>query len=432
MEIKDNTLYLEGISMNYEPNIDLIIYVNGKEYDYETVNRDVNKYTMDEVCFYGSTFKLKVQLGDVEQYNIAFFSRIGNVEVQKREFRYSKTMPLAKTYEKSYYRKGEWAVRLEGRELVVRKFLDLTENINYEREFVEEVTKKKKFSDVKSMIDLRQMAQTFLAEKNPKKKIWLLSDRVNAADDNGDAMFRFLKKKNDKDIDAYFVINSDCDDYERLQKYGKVVARGTKQHYLLHLVADFIVSSAGDEYVINPWSNDTDKAEVVRDYLARHQYIFLQHGVTKDDISGWLNRYNKNIKGFVCTAPREAKSIMDYDYYYGEENVWLTGFPRHDKLYHDEKNYIVIMPTWRQYLTVSSGTENKLVDEFENSDYCVFYNDLINNERLLEAAEKYGYKICFMPHPGIKRNGIQYFHQDPRVEFLDLIKSIVKHTQRQV
>ena len=76
------------------------------------------------------------------------------------------------------------------------------------------------------------------------------------------------------------------------------------------------------------------------------------------------------------------------------------------------------MPTWRQSLSVKAGAENVLVDDFTESEYFDFYNRLINNQRLIGAAKKDGYSICFMPHPGIKRNGLKFFHKDPNVKFL--------------
>ena len=268
------------------------------------------------------------------------------------------------------------------------------------------------------MLELRRQALFRLADKG-KKKIWLISDRVNVAGDNGEAMFRFLAANPDPEIDPYFIIDAGCPDFIRMQQYGRVVPMGSKEHMLLHLTADFIVSSAADEFVINPWYEDKVCAELVRDLLVRPRFIFLQHGVIKDDMSAWLNRYNKNISGFICAAPREARSILEYKYGYQPEEVWLTGLPRHDLLYNNEKNQITIMPTWRQYLAAKSGTDNDLIPDFTESNYFRFYNGLINDDRLLSAADELGYRICFMPHPGIKRKGLSFFKQDPRVDFLD-------------
>lgn len=94
--------------------------------------------------------------------------------------------------------------------------------------------------------------------------------------------------------------------------------------------------------------------------------------------------------------------------------------PRYDRLVHDERKYVTVMPTWRKSL--SSGTDARgvwqLGKEFQESEYFHFYDDLLNNERLLGAVEKYGYTICFMPHPNTI-DGLHMFRHDPRVKFMD-------------
>lgn len=420
LEIENGILYLEGYGMELNPSNQLQIRVNNEIISYKPTKHDISKYTMDDVCYHAKTFYAEIPLPmKQEELNIEFYSVIGDKIIQKRNFRYAKTMPLAAKYKASFYTKDGWTARMEGRCLKIRKTVGLLEHIDYEAEFEKEVLGTVASETVSKMIELRKMAINHFMNNSGKKKIWLISDRVNVAGDNGEAMFNYLAQKDDSEIEAYFVINKDCEDYERLCKIGKVVPRLSKQHLLLQLVADYIVSSGGDEYIINPWYESDECSEVVRDLLARKKYVFLQHGVIMNDLSVWLNRYSKNIKGFVCAARREAESILQGKYYYDDRNVWLTGLPRHDLLYREERKLIVIMPTWRKYLSSGDGTVNYLKDDFRNTEYFKFYNELVNNERLIEYAEERGYKIAFMPHPGIRRHGLKYFTRDSRVQFFD-------------
>lgn len=48
----------------------------------------------------------------------------------------------------------------------------------------------------------------------------------------------------------------------------------------------------------------------MKDLIRSKPFIFLQHGVIKDDISGWLNKYNKNISMFVTTTKTGTTSIL--------------------------------------------------------------------------------------------------------------------------
>lgn len=263
-------------------------------------------------------------------------------------------------------------------------------------------------------------ARKVFEQKNEKmdKKIWLFSDRTNRGDDNGEVLFQYICENPIENVEPYFVIDNDTDDWERMGKLGKVVAPFSREHKLLFLLSEYSLSSQANAAVVNPFG----KYEYLyRDLMYDKRLIFLQHGITKDNQSKWLNKYNRNLYGFIVTTKPEYDSVFEYDYYYTPERVWLTGMPRYDKLYHDEKKYVTVMPTWRKSL--SAGTDEKgvwiLGDEFKDSEYFQFYNDLLNDERLLKAADEYGYKICFMPHPNTIA-GINMFQHNPKVEFMDM------------
>ena len=253
-----------------------------------------------------------------------------------------------------------------------------------------------------------------------RKEIWLVSDRTNRGDDNGECFFRYLSEHPQPDVKAYYVIDKRCPDFERMQQYGEVVSVFSWKHKFLHLLSDYLISSQANKAVENPFGRI---GQYYRDIAAKKPLAFLQHGVIKDDLSGWLNRYNKNLYGFVTTTRAEYQSILDYDYYYTPKEVWLTGLPRHDYLVHDEKNYITIMPTWRKTLTggTNAAGEWQLGADFAQSSFFRFYNALLNDQRLLAAAKKHGYQICFFPHPNVKP-ALPLFQKNPEVIFFDTDK----------
>lgn len=184
-----------------------------------------------------------------------------------------------------------------------------------------------------------------------------------------------------------------------------------------HLLCKYVVSSQADAITTNPFPGYSDN---YRDITADLRFIFLQHGVTKDDISDWLNRFDKNIYGFITSGYPEWKSIIDGDYFYEEKAIWLTGFPRFDELYHNEKNIITIMPTWRMYLMQWSGEQGgvwRANENFESSTFCQFYRELLNSTRLIESASKNGFLIHFFPHPNL-RSSVEKFHVNNGVKIL--------------
>jgi CDP-glycerol glycerophosphotransferase (TagB/SpsB family) len=140
------------------------------------------------------------------------------------------------------------------------------------------------------------------------------------------------------------------------------------------------------------------------DYRCNPQFVFLQHGVIHNHHTKAMCRYERNFCGFVTSAKKEYDYISSPFYQYSSKEVWLTGLPRFDRLYHDEKKVVTIMPTWRSWLTVHLYDEKlktkvwSVNPDFTESDYFKFYHGLINHPRLIEAAQECGYQICFLPH----------------------------------
>lgn len=244
---------------------------------------------------------------------------------------------------------------------------------------------------------------------------WLISDRVNKADDNGEAFFKYLHDIGSRQK-RYFVIRGDSPDYEKVRQYGPVLRHYSLRHRMTHLFAEAILSSAGEDDVFCPFWNNA----FYRDLLYGQKKIFLQHGITKDDISSWLNRYNKNLDIFVTAAKPEYESILRGQYFYDKSVVKLTGFARYDRLYDRKERIITIMPTWRQYLMNRDNYSRTGTADYEeafwHTPYFQFYNGLINDERLLSAAEKWGYTVQFMPHPMVIPYIDRFTHND-RVRF---------------
>lgn len=256
------------------------------------------------------------------------------------------------------------------------------------------------------------LLRDYLSRKEDNQ-IWLISDRPMMGGDNGEALFRYLSSNPINGVETYFVLRSDSPDYEKLSALGNVVQYGSKKHIRLQNRAAFVISSAADEFVINRFGS----LRYVLKSVGGARFVFLQHGVTKDDMSGWLNRWNKNISLFVTASEREKQSITQNPMYgYSCKEVKLTGFPRHDLLLNEAKRHvaekkILIAPTWRSNIAgktiTGKGTRAENPD-FENSDYYCFYQTLINNQLLISAAEKMGFSITFLIHPAFAQESRKF------------------------
>ncbi len=250
-----------------------------------------------------------------------------------------------------------------------------------------------------------------------KKKIWLISDREFVANDNGEHFFRYLNGEGKKYIPGVrpvFVISETCPDYARMKQYGEVVSYESEKYRILFLNADKIISSSGNDMVFNAYGK---KRGWMSD-LYKFQYVFLQHGIIKDDLSDWLRKLNKNISMFVTSAKGEYDSIVQGTYGYTEKEVKLVGLARFDnltKLPYKKQKRILVLPTWRSAISESYDSitsESIYFDGFKDTEYFKFYNALINHPRLLEVMRRKGYTGVFGLHPVHAKQAVDYQAND--------------------
>ncbi len=361
-----------------------------------------------------STFLIPYDILE-DKSKITLHTKVADSDIIASNIRMGEYFPLTAKYKNAYARIGDLIFTRSGNSLIASRYAPELEGA-LKKKYCAELRASKELGAKKS-VSVRRILEIF--KKFKKKPIWIISDRINKAGDNGEAFFRYLKSISFKDADCYYAINSG-EEYNKLKHLGNVIARDSWKYKILHLAADVIISSHADAFVLNPFSS---YYAPYQDLLRNKHFVFLQHGITQNDISDWLNKFNKDISGFVCAAIPEQRSIIDTPaYFYTEREAWLTGFARFDRLYHDEKKQITIMPTWRKYLF---GTFNKdtalweVPDSFKESDYFIFYNSLINDGRLLAAAREYGYTVCYMPHPNIITRADLFDHH-PEVRFFGI------------
>ncbi|EAH7483124.1 glycosyltransferase [Campylobacter coli] len=241
-------------------------------------------------------------------------------------------------------------------------------------------------------INIKDIRQEF-QKRLPKSNIWLLMDRDYEADDNAEHLYRYIMQ-NHPEQEIVFALRKESSDWERLKKEGfNLVEFGSFEFERIIKKASKVISSHSDEYLI-------------RYITPRQQFIFLQHGVIKDDLSKWLN--SKKIDLFITSTKAEYDSIAnDYNHYkFGKKEVVLTGLARHDALLKNNQcnaRQIIIMPTWRANIVgVALGSSKRgLQSDFTQSEYFQKWNLLLNSNILQKLCEKYDYTIVFNPHPNI-------------------------------
>lgn len=419
LSCKANTITLTGVITPYAISHDIdsvSVLVNGKRCECEVLERQKPSKAMGRPVQYQYAFTAQFELDPSDgPYRISVESCVDGIRIPMHMYRFGAFFPVSTTYQNSYYVNQNWMFTVSDGVLLAQhaRSSDVQKR---EKDFLKEIWDKRYQGGRKAVL-ARKVYR--ILKKMKRKPLWLISDRATKAGDNGEALFRYLRK-NHPEIDARYVIDEHVPDYEAMKKIGPVLKRNSFKHKQLSLMSDYIISSHAEIEIYNPFYGHS---EAYRDILANTRFIFLQHGVTNNDVSNWLNRFNKNLYGFITAAKPEYQSIVDGKYYfYTDKQVWLTGFPRFDRLYHDEKKRVTIMPTWRRYLMDSWNAETdvwSMVPGAEKSEYIQFYNNLLNHPRLLEAAKKYGYQIDFLPHPTMQKH-LDVFKKNEMVKFLGL------------
>ena len=426
IKINNGVLHIVGSAYYYAqaPELEMKVYLkmNDEIIPVDRQYRDDLFWATDgRMTCRGELFEVDYKLDrKVEEYRVAIVCNLDGYTTEKKDLRFNQFAPLAKRYENSYYSRDGWAVSFsfdqqeEVDALLVRP-VSKREERKYEKKFKKELKETGKEAERKALL-IRPLVRTL--KKFRRKPIWMISDRMMKADDNGEVFFKYICE-NHKNIKPYFVLSKKSVDYKRLKKIGSVVEPYSIKHRICHLLADYTISSQTDMVFRNPMKKSR---RVYMDMLSEVEFIFLQHGVIHNDISGWLCKRKQMCAGFVTTTEKERDSIVNGNYNYSADEVWLTGMPRFDRLEDKHEKVVTILPTWRRFLTKRQNPETgiwELVDNFSETKYACFYRELMNNKKLREAAKKNGYKVQFKIHPSFLTHE-EEFGFDSEVDIVSL------------
>lgn len=246
-------------------------------------------------------------------------------------------------------------------------------------------------------IHLRDVVHVFLfvlalipaaVYRRKRPHLWLICENRDEARDNGYWFFRYLREQQPQ-VDAVYAINPRCAEHARVSSIGPVVPFGSFRHWIYYLTAEVNISS---QKYGKPNAAVCYALEVLLGWL-RNRRVFLQHGVTKDDLP-FLHNEKARYSLFCCAAQPEYEFVRDR-FGYPEGVVQLLGFCRFDHLLHAEadKDLILIVPTWRMDLQ-----RHKDEGMFLQSEYYRHWNALLTDGRLAELLRFYGKHAVFCVH----------------------------------
>lgn len=256
-----------------------------------------------------------------------------------------------------------------------------------------------------------------------RKPIWMYIDKIYKGGDSSEYLYKYASAKNSKDIKHYYLVDKKSTDYKRLKKEGyKPLVRDSLKHRLVFLYADMMVISNSTVYAFNGYT--LTNSSYIRD-LTHFHVCCVQHGMSVQKIAIAQNRLRDNTRLYFCASKYEIENLSRpvYDYV-GYDALKLTGVPRYDGLKDRAKKQIMISPTWRMQAAMpvrtSESEQRDYNPLFKESEYFKVFNALINDKRLIDAAEKYGYRIKYVLHP-IVSSQVDDFDKN---DFVDIVPAV--------
>ncbi|MES5945614.1 glycosyltransferase [Bacillus cereus group sp. MG6] len=240
-----------------------------------------------------------------------------------------------------------------------------------------------------------------------RKKIWLIGERPDTAQDNSYHLFTYIRKEY-QDVPIYYVIDKKSNDYKNIENLGNSIQYGSFKHTFYLLICDKTINSYSE--TANMY---TDAYKDILKYYPewqQNQKIFIQHGVI--GVSRVNHVLNKNRMGyslFVVSSQFEKDHIVK-EFGYTEDEVIVTGLARWDALQDESKgNEILLMPTWRSWI--------KTKEQLEESNYWQTYMSFLQSKELHQILEEQDLTLTFFPHYQTQKLGAEMpvFHERIKV-----------------
>jgi len=278
LEIDNNILHLEGkdnlfLSSDYYFYFikigDIIFYPKYYHYSgYDSITMFGNTHKGRNVVF---DIPLKKNSSVIIKTYINFKGQISEIITS---FGWYAHIP---NLENGYYNSGDYILKIFDNRIIIypyNKSLIKICEINYQKELARI---RKSY-----IIKYRNKYMKYKEENKFKKnEVWIINDKMNHAGDNGEFLFRFLKEKNPKNIDFYFVLKRNCSDFKRLHSLGNLLEYGSEIYLDIFLKSTKIISSIYEPWVDNPFGKDH---KYISD-LFHFDFIYISNGIIKDDLS---------------------------------------------------------------------------------------------------------------------------------------------------
>lgn len=201
-------------------------------------------------------------------------------------------------------------------------------------------------------------------KKFKRKNINLFYEKFSSkAEEGAFDIFKFSQKSTTSA--NYFIINKNCEDYEKIKDVKNVITQYSLKYYWLFYCSDnFIATEVPAHLNILRTNNASFRKEMVK-----KKNIFLQHGIIYMKNLGKNSTFIKGKDGscdyIVASSQKECEVICE-TLNMKENEVLVTGLGIFSKIKHkhinnDSKDIVTIMLTWKPY--------EEHLEDFSKSSY---------------------------------------------------------------
>nr|MCR5336987.1 CDP-glycerol glycerophosphotransferase family protein [Lachnospiraceae bacterium] len=416
MDARDGKLEIDGQvgTLLYSMADEVYFMYGGKKYEIEYNGRYALQKAFGISIYKTHPFHLTLEDLNVHPDEFACYARFGDQVYQIHMAMSGHFCRVSPRFPSNY-----WTFKMGGRYLVTKKRRKKLTSLRIRRTILPVVWFYEFMLLLQMLFSFDLRAKLFIAIRlcyfvtRPfikRRPIWMYLDKIYKGGDSAEYLYKYAVAQNDGNK-HYYLIDKNTPDYKRLVAEGyKPLIRGSVLHRLIFLMADYMVISNSTVFAFNNFG--TINSSYVRNLTDFH-VCCVQHGMSVQKIALAQTRLRDNTRLYFCASKYEIKNLSHpvYDYV-GYDALKLTGVPRYDGLKSDDKKQILITPTWRMQSAVpirgSEGYQRDYNPMFKETPYYRIYNGLICDKRLLEAANKYGYKIKYVLHPIVSSQAKDY------------------------
>lgn len=361
-------------------------------------------------------FHASILLKDEKFQKLNFVVCYGSKEYIVQPEYQSHTSRLSNYPSKSYWHFGKYIATRDKTTIKIERYA-WKRMARYELNIWKELLFKRKKHEF--IFFLMRLVYTVTRPYFKRKRIWMFYDKIYKGGDSSEYLYKYAKHRQDG-IKKYYLLDKNVVDYKRLKKEGyKPLKRGSILHRLVFLNADMMIVSNSTVFAFNDFYMKNSR--YIRGITDFH-VVCVQHGLSVQKIALAQQRLRDNTRLYFCASKYEIENLSKPVYNYeGYDALKLTGVPRYDGLVNRDRKQILISPTWRMQsamlVSKNEGVARDYNPNFKETDYYKVYNSLINDERLIQAAQKYGYKIAYVLHPIVSPQAND-FDQNPYVEII--------------